>query len=108
VNTEITSEILHVDGGPAPGNYDPYHPPFPALSQQADSDRPAALAVLTKGGLVAVTKSLAIEYASRGLRVNAVSGRDQNTGSRAANAQRPRHQTRGTQALCGVYSVTVE
>ncbi len=34
---------------------------------------PAALASLTKGGLNAVTKSLAIEYASRGIRVNAVS-----------------------------------
>jgi NAD(P)-dependent dehydrogenase (short-subunit alcohol dehydrogenase family) len=43
------------------------------LVEQADSSRPAALSVLTKGGLVAVTKSLAIEYASRGLRVNAVS-----------------------------------
>jgi NAD(P)-dependent dehydrogenase (short-subunit alcohol dehydrogenase family) len=43
------------------------------LVEQADSSTPAALPVLTKGGLVAVTKSLAIEYASRGLRVNAVS-----------------------------------
>ena len=43
------------------------------LVEQADSSRPAALSILTKGGLVAVTKSLAIEYASRGLRVNAVS-----------------------------------
>ncbi len=43
------------------------------LVEQADSGRPAALSVLTKGGLIAVTKSLAIEYASRGLRVNAVS-----------------------------------
>jgi NAD(P)-dependent dehydrogenase (short-subunit alcohol dehydrogenase family) len=43
------------------------------LVEQADSVRPAALPVLAKGGLVAVTKSLAIEYASRGLRVNAVS-----------------------------------
>jgi NAD(P)-dependent dehydrogenase (short-subunit alcohol dehydrogenase family) len=43
------------------------------LVEQADSGIPAALSVLTKGGLVAVTKSLAIEYASRGLRVNAVS-----------------------------------
>ncbi|RWP26038.1 SDR family oxidoreductase [Mesorhizobium sp.] len=34
---------------------------------------PAALAALTKGGLSAVTRSLAIEYASRGIRVNAVS-----------------------------------
>lgn len=43
------------------------------LAEQADSSRPAALSVLTKGGLVAVTRSLAIEYASRGLRFNAVS-----------------------------------
>ena len=34
---------------------------------------PAALQTLTKGGLVAATKSLAIEYAPHGLRVNAVS-----------------------------------
>lgn len=44
-----------------------------SLVDHADSGRPAALPVLTKGGLVAVTRSLAIEYASRGLRVNAVS-----------------------------------
>jgi NAD(P)-dependent dehydrogenase (short-subunit alcohol dehydrogenase family) len=43
------------------------------LAENADSTRPAALQTLTKGGLVAVTRSLAIEYASRGLRVNAVS-----------------------------------
>ena len=33
---------------------------------------PAALASLTKGGLDAVTRSLAIEYADRGIRVNSV------------------------------------
>jgi NAD(P)-dependent dehydrogenase (short-subunit alcohol dehydrogenase family) len=43
------------------------------LAEYAESTTPAALQALTKGGLVAVTKSLAIEYASRGLRVNAVS-----------------------------------
>lgn len=43
------------------------------LVEQADSGRPAGLSVLTKGGLVAATRSLAIEYAARGLRVNAVS-----------------------------------
>jgi len=43
------------------------------LVEYADSTTPAALQTLTKGGLVAVTRSLAIEYASRGLRVNAVS-----------------------------------
>jgi NAD(P)-dependent dehydrogenase (short-subunit alcohol dehydrogenase family) len=43
------------------------------LVERADSSRPAALQTLTKGGLVAATRSLAVEYASRGLRVNAVS-----------------------------------
>jgi NAD(P)-dependent dehydrogenase (short-subunit alcohol dehydrogenase family) len=43
------------------------------LVEHADNSRPAALQVLTKGGLVAATRSLAIEYASRGLRVNAIS-----------------------------------
>ncbi|MGM0835446.1 MAG: SDR family NAD(P)-dependent oxidoreductase [Bacillota bacterium] len=35
-------------------------------------DVPSALAALTKGGLNSVTKSLAIEYADKGIRVNAV------------------------------------
>ena len=43
-----------------------------SLVDQADSKRPSALAALTKGGLAAVTRSLAIEYAARGVRVNAV------------------------------------
>ena len=34
---------------------------------------PAVLAALTKGGLVAATRSLAVEYAAYGIRVNAVS-----------------------------------
>jgi len=44
-----------------------------SLVDHADSTRPSALASLTKGGLVAAARSLAIEYASRGVRVNAVS-----------------------------------
>jgi len=44
-----------------------------SLVDRADSTRPSALPALTKGGLVAATRSLAIEYASRGVRVNAVS-----------------------------------
>jgi NAD(P)-dependent dehydrogenase (short-subunit alcohol dehydrogenase family) len=43
-----------------------------SLVDHANSNVPSALASLTKGGLNAVTKSLAIEYASRGIRVNAV------------------------------------
>ena len=43
------------------------------LVEHAESGTPAALSILTKGGLVAATKALAIEYASRGLRANAVS-----------------------------------
>jgi NAD(P)-dependent dehydrogenase (short-subunit alcohol dehydrogenase family) len=43
------------------------------LAENADSKVPAALAALTKGGLAAVTRSLAIEYAARGIRFNAVS-----------------------------------
>jgi NAD(P)-dependent dehydrogenase (short-subunit alcohol dehydrogenase family) len=44
-----------------------------SLVEHAQSRTPAALASLTKGGLNAVTRSLAIEFASRGVRVNAVS-----------------------------------
>ncbi|MEV4132358.1 SDR family oxidoreductase [Dactylosporangium sp. NPDC049742] len=44
-----------------------------SIVDQPTSGAPAALAALTKGGLNAVTKSLAIEYAARGIRVNAVS-----------------------------------
>jgi NAD(P)-dependent dehydrogenase (short-subunit alcohol dehydrogenase family) len=43
-----------------------------SLVDHADSTSPSALTALTKGGLAAVTRSLATEYASRGVRVNAV------------------------------------
>ena len=42
-------------------------------AEQPIGGSPALLASLTKGGLNAATKSLAIEYAQRGIRVNAVS-----------------------------------
>jgi NAD(P)-dependent dehydrogenase (short-subunit alcohol dehydrogenase family) len=42
-------------------------------AEVANSGAPAVLAALTKGGLVATTRSLAIEYAAYGIRVNAVS-----------------------------------
>jgi NAD(P)-dependent dehydrogenase (short-subunit alcohol dehydrogenase family) len=43
------------------------------LVEHANASVPSVLASLTKGGLAAATKSLAIEYAAAGIRVNAVS-----------------------------------
>jgi NAD(P)-dependent dehydrogenase (short-subunit alcohol dehydrogenase family) len=43
-----------------------------SIADHTDSVEPTALTALTKGGLAAVTKSLAVEYATRGIRVNAV------------------------------------
>ena len=43
------------------------------LAEVANSSVPEVLAALTKGGLASATRSLAVEYASRGIRVNAVS-----------------------------------
>jgi NAD(P)-dependent dehydrogenase (short-subunit alcohol dehydrogenase family) len=43
-----------------------------SLVEHANSAAPSALASLTKGGLNAVTKALAIEYAKHGIRSNAV------------------------------------
>ncbi|WP_321880498.1 SDR family NAD(P)-dependent oxidoreductase [Paraburkholderia bannensis] len=44
-----------------------------SLVDQANHNVPSVLASLTKGGLNAATKSLAIEYAAHGIRANAVS-----------------------------------
>ena len=44
-----------------------------SLVDHANAKVPSVLASLTKGGLNAATKSLAIEYAARGIRFNAVS-----------------------------------
>lgn len=43
-----------------------------SLADHANAAVPSVLASLTKGGLNAATRSLAIEYAKRGIRVNAV------------------------------------
>ncbi|MGY6024762.1 SDR family NAD(P)-dependent oxidoreductase [Streptomyces spinosirectus] len=43
-----------------------------SLADQASSTEPSVLASLTKGGLQSATRSLAIEYAARGIRSNAV------------------------------------
>ena len=43
------------------------------VADYTNSSVPSVLAALTKGGLASATRSLAVEYASRGIRVNAVS-----------------------------------
>jgi len=43
------------------------------IAEVGNSSTPAVLTALTKGGLAAATRSLAVEYASRAIRVNAVS-----------------------------------
>jgi NAD(P)-dependent dehydrogenase (short-subunit alcohol dehydrogenase family) len=60
------------------------------VADVADSSQPAVLPALTKGGLASATRSLAIEYASRGIRVNAVS---------PANIQTPAYPPESYEAL---------
>ena len=43
------------------------------LADYANASAPSVLTSLTKGGIASATRSLAVEYASRGIRVNAVS-----------------------------------
>jgi len=43
------------------------------LVEHAHAGVPSALTAITKGGLAAVTRSLAVEYADHGIRVNAIS-----------------------------------
>jgi NAD(P)-dependent dehydrogenase (short-subunit alcohol dehydrogenase family) len=42
------------------------------IAERPDSATPAVLTALTKAGLAAAARSLAVEYASRGIRVNAI------------------------------------
>lgn len=65
-----------------------------SLLDQPSSQVPAALTALTKGGLAAVTKSLAIEYAHRGIRVNAIS---------PGNIATPMHADDDTAALAAMH-----
>jgi NAD(P)-dependent dehydrogenase (short-subunit alcohol dehydrogenase family) len=60
------------------------------LDQAADSGAPAVLAALALGGVVAATRSLAVEYAARGIRVNAIS---------AGVIQTPLHPASGSGSL---------
>ena len=64
------------------------------LADYAISSTPSVLTSLTKGGLASATKSLAIEYASRGIRVNAVS---------PGIIQTPKHSPETYDALAGLH-----
>jgi NAD(P)-dependent dehydrogenase (short-subunit alcohol dehydrogenase family) len=67
-----------------------------SLVDHAMSAVPSVLASLTKGGLAAATKSLAIEYAKRGIRVNAVS---------PGTIKSPMHPVATHEALGGLHPV---
>ncbi len=67
-----------------------------SLADHASSVRPSALASLTKGGLQAVTRALAIEYAARGVRVNAVA---------LGVIQTPEHDPASYEGMAGLHPV---
>jgi NAD(P)-dependent dehydrogenase (short-subunit alcohol dehydrogenase family) len=67
-----------------------------SLVDNADARVPSALASLTKGALQSATKSLAIEYATRGVRVNAVS---------PGTIKTPMHPEETHEALGGLHPV---
>ena len=83
-----------------------------SLVDHAIEGVPSVLASLTKGGLNAATKSLAIEYAKRGIRVNAVApgiiktpmhpGRDAR-GARRAAPGRPHGRESTTSSMPILY-----
>jgi NAD(P)-dependent dehydrogenase (short-subunit alcohol dehydrogenase family) len=67
-----------------------------SLVDHANSNVPSVLASLTKGGLQSATKSLAIEFAMRGVRVNAVS---------PGIIQTPMHAPESYDGLAGLHPV---
>jgi NAD(P)-dependent dehydrogenase (short-subunit alcohol dehydrogenase family) len=67
-----------------------------ALVDQPNSNVPSVLASLTKGGISSATKSLAIEYAGRGVRVNAVA---------PGIIKTPMHPVETHEALAGLHPV---
>ncbi|WP_255745013.1 SDR family oxidoreductase [Streptacidiphilus sp. ASG 303] len=67
-----------------------------SLVDNADARVPSVMASLTKGGLQSATKSLAIEYATRGIRVNAVS---------PGTIKTPMHPEDTHEALAGLHPV---
>jgi len=67
-----------------------------SLVDHANTNVPSAMASLTKGGLNAVTKSLAVEYAGRGIRVNTVA---------LGIIRTPMHPAETHEALAGLHPV---
>ncbi|MFF4692264.1 SDR family NAD(P)-dependent oxidoreductase [Streptomyces sp. NPDC001307] len=67
-----------------------------SLVDNADARVPSVMASLTKGGLQSATKSLAIEYATRGIRVNAVS---------PGTIRTPMHPEETHESLAGLHPV---
>ncbi|MEU1202129.1 SDR family oxidoreductase [Streptomyces sp. NPDC005813] len=67
-----------------------------SLVDNADARVPSVLASLTKGGLQSATKSLAIEYATRGIRVNAVA---------PGTIKTPMHPEESHEVLAGLHPV---
>jgi NAD(P)-dependent dehydrogenase (short-subunit alcohol dehydrogenase family) len=67
ITQRVISEMLAQDNGGHVVNV------TATLAEQGHTAVPSALTALTKGGLAAVTKSLAVEYAGHGIRVNAIS-----------------------------------
>ncbi|MYS24861.1 NAD(P)-dependent dehydrogenase, short-chain alcohol dehydrogenase family [Streptomyces sp. DvalAA-14] len=67
-----------------------------SLVDHANSNVPSVLASLTKGGLQSATKSLAIEYATRGIRANAVS---------PGTIKTPMHPEETHEVLAGLHPV---
>ncbi|WP_327242978.1 SDR family NAD(P)-dependent oxidoreductase [Streptomyces sp. NBC_01320] len=67
-----------------------------SLADQADSKVTSVLASLTKGGLQSATKALAIEYATRGIRSNAVA---------LGTIKTPMHPEENHEFLAGLHPV---
>jgi NAD(P)-dependent dehydrogenase (short-subunit alcohol dehydrogenase family) len=88
--TQLAIELMLTQGGGHVVNI------TTSLVDNADARVPSVLASLTKGGLQSATKSLAIEYATRGIRVNAVS---------PGTIKTPMHPEENHESLAGLHPV---